>query len=179
VKYSRGFKFLLAAALVSTLGFKLLLRPATSGENPTTAAQTKLADFLTRQHFRVSIVEHAAEGQPSIVAAAGVCRILAVRSTPMGSDRDLIRRQASPSDEVFILYRGKIYEEQPTWRTVPDFLWARILRELGVASADKPVYAIISPRNCNASVLPWDELAIAVGTSATLGFGISASSRLT
>ena len=34
VKYSRGFKFLLGAALISTLGFKLLLKPATSSEKP-------------------------------------------------------------------------------------------------------------------------------------------------
>ena len=125
MKYSRGFKFLLGAALISTLGFKLLLKPATSSENPTAAAQSRLADFLTRQHFRVSVV----------------------------------RRQASAGDEVFVLYRGKIYDEQPTLRTVSDFLWGRVLRELGISSAERAVYAIISPKSCNATVLPWDELA--------------------
>lgn len=161
MKYSRGFKFLLGAALISTLGFKLLLKPATSSENPTTAAQARLADFLTRQHFRVSVVEHAAEGQASIVASTGVCRILAVRSPAMGWDRDLVRRQASPGDEVLVLYRGKIYNEQPTLRTVSDFLWGRILRELGINSTERAIYAIISPKSCNASFLPWDELAVA------------------
>lgn len=159
MKYSRGFKFLLGLALISTLGFKLLLKPATSSQNPATAAQSRLADFLTRQHFRVSVVENAAEGQASIVASTGVCRILAVRSPAMGWDRDLVRRQASAGDEVFVLYRGKIYDEQPTLRTVSDFLWGRILRELGISSADRAIYAIISPRSCNASLLPWDELA--------------------
>jgi len=77
----------------------------------------------------------------------------------MGWDRDLVRRLADPSDEVLVLYRGKIYNEQPTWLTVSDFLWARMLRELGISSQEMPAYAIISPRNCHASILPWEELA--------------------
>lgn len=159
MKYSRGFKFFLAAALVLTLGGKILLRPAASDENPTRSAQSQLVEFLKRQHFNVSVADRVGDGQASIIATAGVCRILAVRSPAMGWDRDLVRRLASPSDELFVLYRGKTYKEQPTWLTVFDFLWARILRELGINSQQASVYAIISPKSCNASVLPWDELA--------------------
>lgn len=158
MKSSPGFKFLLSATLILTLGGKLLLRPAASGEGAV-SPQSRLAEFLSRQHFNVSIPEQAADGQPSIVASTGVCRISAFRSPAMGSDRDLVRRLASPADEVFVVYRGKIYNEQPTWLTVPDFLWARALRELGISSTERAVYAIISPKSCNASRLPWEELA--------------------
>lgn len=162
MKYSRGFKFFLGAALVLTLGVKILLRPAASDENQARSAQSRLVEFLTRQHFSVSVANRAVEGQASIVATTGVCRILVVRSPPMGWDRDLVRRLASPADEVFVLYGGKTYNEQPTWLTVLDFLQARVLRGMGINSEPTPVYAIISPKSCNASILPWQELAATV-----------------
>lgn len=164
MKSSRGFKFLLSATLVFTLGCKLLLRPAASGEGAM-SPQSQLAEFLTRQHFSVSVVEHPADGQPSVVASTGVCRISAFRSPAMGSDRDLVRRLALPTDEVFVVYRGKIYNEQPTWLTVSDFLWARALRELGISSTERAVYAIISPKNCSVSRLPWEEFTARAATA--------------
>ena len=159
VKYSPAFKVLLGAALALSLGCKFFLRPAVSDDGSFRSYQSRLAEFLSRQHFTVTVSERAVEGQASIVASAGACRILAVRSPAMGWDRDLVRRLADPSDEVLVLYRGKIYNEQPTWLTVSDFLWARMLRELGISSQEMPAYAIISPRNCHASILPWEELA--------------------
>jgi hypothetical protein len=159
VKYSRGFKFFLGTALILTLGVKILLQPAASDENQARSAQSRLIEFLTRQHFSVSVAERAVEGQASIVATMGVCRILVVRSPPMGWDRDLVRRLALPADEIFVLYGGKTYHEQPTWLTVLDSLRARMLRGVGINSQPTPVYAIISPKSCNSSALPWQELA--------------------
>jgi hypothetical protein len=161
VKYSRAFKVLLACALVLSLGWKLFLRPAASDDASVRSAQSRLAEFLSRQHYSVTLAERAADGQPSIIASTGACRILAVRSPAMGTDRDLVRRLASPSDGIFILYKGKIYDEQPTFRTVADFLWARMLREVGIGVQQQPVFAIISPQSCNSRRLPWDELAVA------------------
>lgn len=159
MKYSRGFKFFLGTALILTLGVKILLQPAASDENQARSAQSRLVDFLTRQHFNVSVTDRAVEGQASIVATAGVCRILVVRSPAMGWDRDLVRRLATPADEVFVLYGGKTYNEQPTWLTVLDSLRARMLRGVGINSQAAPVYAIVSPKSCNSSTLPWQELA--------------------
>jgi len=168
VKYSRAFKVLLACALALSLGWKLFLRPAVSDDVATRSAQSRLADFLSRQHYSVTLAERPADGQPSIVASTGACRILAVRSPAMGTDRDLVRRLASPADGIFILYKGTIYDEQPTFRTVSDFLWARMLREVGISVQQQPVFAIISPRSCNSRNLPWDELAMTARAYKTL-----------
>jgi hypothetical protein len=43
-------------------------------------------------------------------------------------------RNATVADQVFVVFAGKIYAEQPTWLTVPDFLWARFRRELGMSA---------------------------------------------
>ena len=50
-------------------------------------------------------------------ATAGACRILVVKASPDGSDRDQIRRQATAADTVFVVFGGRIYAEQPTWLT--------------------------------------------------------------
>lgn len=158
VKYSLVFKLFLIILLPLTLGWKLALRPATSAEDPNKAAQRMVASFLTRQHFSVALTNRLEEGQPSVVATAGACRVLAAKSPAMGWDRDLLRQHATSNDRVFVVFRGKVYDEQPTWLTVPDYLWSRVQRELGINREPIPVFAIIAPAGCQAERLPWHEL---------------------
>jgi hypothetical protein len=54
-----------------------------------------------------------------------------MKSPALGWDRDLVRRYANAEDQVFVVFRGRIYSDQPTFRTVLDTLWSRFLRELG------------------------------------------------
>jgi len=91
-------------------------------------------------------------------ATAGSCRMVVAKSPPIGSDRDVIRRLATGTDRVFVVYRGKVYADQPTWLTVSDFLWARLQRELGLNAQAAPVLAVIAAPNCGAEQLFWDEL---------------------
>ena len=76
----------------------------------------------------------------------------------MGWDRDLIRRFGTADNLVFSVFRGQIYAEQPTWRTVPDYLWARFRRELGMEVSAEPVLAVVAAKICDAEKLPWSEL---------------------
>jgi len=85
--------------------------------------------------------------------------VLAAKSPAMGWDRDLLRQHTTPNDRVFVVFRGKVYDEQPTWLTVPDYLWSRVQRELGINRQPTPVFAVISPVGCQAERLPWHELA--------------------
>jgi hypothetical protein len=61
-------------------------------------------------------------------------------------------------DRTFVVFRGKIYKDQPTWLTVPYFLWARLKRELGLGAHTPPLLAVIATPNCDAERLPWREL---------------------
>jgi hypothetical protein len=149
---------LLLLLLPLTLGWKLAVRPSDSGELKERDAQRKIAEFLVRQHFTVAVSEKMQEGQPAISATAGACRVLVAKSPAMGWDRDMIRSHATDADEVFVVFAGRIYAQQPTWLTVPDFLWARFRRELGLKAQPTPVLAVIASRNCEAERLPWKEL---------------------
>jgi hypothetical protein len=154
------FKWSIALLLPLTLLWKVALRPGDSAEaaGREKTIQRNIAEFLIRQHFVVSLADKMGEGEPSIRASAGGCRLLVAKSPALGWDRDVIRRFATADDRVFVVYRGKVYGEQPTFLTVSDNLWARFLRELGFGGQAAPVLAVIATTTCEAERLPWNEL---------------------
>jgi hypothetical protein len=158
VKSSRALKwFILLVFLSLTLGWKVLAR-ATREQQPTDRnIQVQVAEFLARQHFTISMLEQAEQGRPVVTASSGSCRILVIKSPALGWDRDLIRRYANAGDQVFVVFQGRIYSDQPTFRTVFDTLWSRFLRELGVTAWPSPVFAVVARPECGADRLPWDK----------------------
>jgi hypothetical protein len=158
VSCSRALKWFVLLLLPLTLAWKLAVRPGDSGVLTEQEAQLKVAEFLVRQHFTVAVFERSDEGQPMIRATSGICRMLVAKSPAIGWDRDLIRRYATAGDRVFVVFRGEVYAEQPTWLTVSDFLWSRFQRELGFKAQASPVLAVIATMSCDAERLPWVEL---------------------
>jgi hypothetical protein len=146
---------MLVVLLALTLGWKVVAR-STAGEQPTDRnVQGAIAEFLVRQHFGVSLSERIEEGRPAVAANSGSCRILVAKSPALGWDRDLIRRYADSDDRVFIVFRGRIYSDQPSFLTVFDALLTRFRREFGFNVQPNPVLAKM---NCDAERLPWDQL---------------------
>ena len=162
MRYSRALKWVVLVMLLAfTLGWKVVAR-STAGEQPTERAfQGAVAEFLVRQHFGVSISERVEEGKPAVAADSGSCRILVAKSPALGWDRDQIRRYAGAEDRTFIVFRGQIYPEQPTFLTVFDALLSRFRRELGFGGQPNPVLAVVARTNCDAERLPWDQLDVA------------------
>jgi predicted small integral membrane protein len=159
VSSSPGLKWFILLLLPLTLAWKLAVRPGGSGELNGRDVQRNVAEFLVRQHFIVAVSDNVEEmGQPAIRASAGACRILIAKSPALGWNRELVRRYATTGDRVFVVFRGSVYAEQPTWLTLTDFLWARLRRELGFSAQATPVLAVIATTSCDAERLPWGEL---------------------
>ena len=150
-------KWFLILALPLTLGSKLIVRPDLSAPSPKDVQQ-KVAKFLGQQHFTVALSDQLGEGQVMIRGGAGACRILVANSSPIAWDSAAIRRNASATDRVFVVLRGRTYEDQPTWLTVPYFLWSRLQRELGLPAQTAPLLSVIATAGCGAERLPWSEL---------------------
>jgi hypothetical protein len=132
---------------------------STADEQPTERTiQAAVAEFLVRQHFNVSIAERIEEGKPAIAANSGSCRILVAKSPALGWDHDLIRRYADADDRIFVVFRGRIYSDQPTFLTVFDALSSRFRHELGLRALPNPVLAVVARTTCDAERLPWDQL---------------------
>jgi hypothetical protein len=157
VKCSAALKWFLIFALPLTLGLKFVVRPDRSVASEADVQQ-KVAEFLRRQHFAVALADRTGEGQYMLRASAGPCRILVAKSDPMAWDSAAIRRNATDGDRVFVVFRGRTYEDQPTWLTVPYFLWSRLERELGLRAQAAPLLSVIATASCGAERLPWSEL---------------------
>jgi hypothetical protein len=155
VKCSTALKWFLIVALPLTLGLKLGVRPDRSVASEADVQQ-KVAEFFRRQRFTVALADRT--GEYMVSASAGPCRILVAKSDPIAWDSAAIRRNATDGDRVFVVFRGRTYEEQPTWLTVPYFLWSRFERELGMRAEAAPLLSVIATAGCGAERLPWSEL---------------------
>lgn len=150
-------KWFLILALPLTLGSKLLVRPDLRAPSEKDVQQ-KVARFLGQQHFTVALSDQLGEGRIMIRAGAGACRMLVASSNPIAWDRDAIASNATVGDHVFVVFRGRTYKDQPTWLTVPYFLWSRLQRELGLRANTAPLLAVIATPSCDAERLPWSQL---------------------
>ena len=157
MSFSPAFKWSIFLLLLLTLGWKaavhLIIKPGADEEN----ASRRAADFFIREHFNVS-VEEKYEGQATIRAIAGPCRVLAMQVSPVDWHREILERNAGPADSVFVVFDGKVYSRQPIWLTVPNALWAKFRGQLGLKTSAKPVWFIIAPKSCDADRLPWHQL---------------------
>jgi hypothetical protein len=153
VKFSPALKLLVLLLLPLSLGWKLAVHP-----DYTDHLTGKVATFLTRYDFNVVVHKIEMPGAPYILATRGGCRMLIAKPSYRGSDNDTIRRRALATDRVFVVFRGKVYTEQPTWLTVPDYLWAKFLGEFGFEPHPTSLIAVIAQKSCDAERLPWSEL---------------------
>ncbi len=157
VKSSRALKYLVLLLFLSlTLAWKVIARAVPHEQLSDRTIQLRLAEFLVGQHFNVSMMEGAEQGKPAITASSGSCRMLVIRSPALGWDSDLVQSYAEAGDQVFVVYRGRIYANQPTLQTVVDALWSRFQRELGFTASPNPVFAVVARKGCEADRLPWD-----------------------
>jgi hypothetical protein len=157
VKCSTALKWFLIVALPLTLGLKLVVRPDQSVASEIDVQQ-KVAEFFRRQHFTVALSDRTGDGQYMLRADAGPCRILVAKSDPIAWDSAAIRRNATDGDRFFVVFRGRTYDDQPTWLTVPYFLWSRLERELGMRAQAAPLLSVMATAGCGAERLPWGEL---------------------
>ena len=157
MNYSPAFKWAVGLFLPLTLVWKLAARTGEVGAPAEAEVGLKIADFLVRQHFTVAALSPSVGGLSAVRATAGTCHIIIAESHPIAWNRDVIRRNSTPSDHVFVVFHGKVYADQPTSLTVSDFLWTRLRRELGFNAQAVPVLAVIAAPYCGAEQLPWDE----------------------
>jgi len=151
---------LVALLLILTLGWKWVAssRLSASTEPEDKIAGEKVAGFLARNYFIVGGPQEVVFEMYMIDAAAGTCHMRVVISSSRGFHRDLIAKFIKPTERAFVVFGGVIYPEQPMWRTVPDFLWSKLLSKLGFNVHSTPVITVLEAPNCNAERLPWNEV---------------------
>ena len=53
------------------------------------------------------------------------------------------RRGATPVEQHFVVFRGKIYNEQPVWLTATEDSWTRYLRKLSILQSQIPPIMVV------------------------------------
>jgi hypothetical protein len=153
VSYSPALKWFIALLLPLTLAWK-----STVGLESSSDLKNEIVEFLIQHQFKVLVTEELVEDMPTVRATREACRMLILKTSPMGWRQDMIENQAAATERVFIVFRGRVYTEQPTWLTLVAHLWSRMLRELGLVRHTIPVIAVVATAHCDAERLPWNEL---------------------
>ena len=150
---SSAFKWSIAFILLVAVAWKIAIPP--DDENDLGG---RLVEFFERHHFDVVVSDKIVNYMPIIEANAASCQLRIARLTPDGSNRILIQSLAAGTDRLFVVFRGRVYTQQPILWTVVNYFWSRFLRELGLIRHITPVIAVAANSSCNAERLPWDEL---------------------
>ena len=161
---SRGLKGLFAVLLILTLSLKLPAHIHIAAElNNKSWIGSEIAAFLERHGFQVS--EGSEKSYLSVMAAMqGDCRLLVAVVSPEGWHRDLIGQLASPNDQLFFVFRGTTYPDQPRWLTQADHYWSyyildRLHRFNGRMRSVRPVLGVSASPGCDIKHIPWSEVA--------------------
>lgn len=149
--YSRALKWWLIVMLPLTIAWKIAVKP----ENPVDV-QNAIVEFLTKHNFAVTIGDENMEYMGIIRATSASCQLRVARISPLGHEADLVRQVMAGRDRTFYVFRGTVYQEQPVRLTLMNYLWYRLLRELGLVSRVPPVLAVMT--SCDVEHLPWNEL---------------------
>jgi len=134
-----------------TLGLK-----AVTGEPDSYESKAAISEFLSRHRFEIQ--EQTVAGIPTVVATSGACRMIVAEGSPNGWTRDMNPTILGAANPQFVVFRGTMYIEQPTWRTFTDHWLSKSIRKLGFARHSSPIIAVSATGSCDAEQLPWDEL---------------------
>lgn len=153
MSFSPALKWFIALLLPLTLVWKLTLKTEDSIQ-----LKDGITKFLAVHSFVVSETKPELNGMPVIHATAKNCKMLILRASPDGWTRDLIRKFATATDRIFIVFRGKIYTDQSSWIIMAGYLQSEILHRLRLVPHVRAVIAVVASEDCDAKRLPWDRL---------------------
>jgi hypothetical protein len=152
VSSSSAFKWILSAVLLLSIAWKI----SVPSENQTDWTDS-VVKVLERNHFDVVVTKQMVNYVPLIQASKASCHLQIARIAPDGVDQDLVRHLTMGTDRLFIVFRGRMYTQQPIFWIRISYLWLARLREIRLTKHIPPVIAVITNSSCDVERLPWDE----------------------
>jgi hypothetical protein len=163
VSSSRVFRLSIIVLLLLTVGWKFAIKP-----DEQSYLKEDIVKFFERHGFNAVVTEEIVNYTPIIRVATASCDLQISRLSPDGSNRDLLQHLMG-AGRSFVVFRGRVYTQQPIFWTMLNYLGSRFLRELGLIKHITLVIAVAANTSCDAEKLPWDELqGVASGKKAYL-----------
>jgi hypothetical protein len=153
VSSSSAFKWILTAILLMSIAWKISI-PSDAQSDWTDS----VVKFLERNHFDAVVTEQIVNYVPIVQGSTATCRLKIARIASDGVDQDLVRHLTMDTDRLFIIFRGRVYAQQPIFWIRASYLWLARLRELRLTKHLPPVIAVIANSSCDVGRLPWGEI---------------------
>jgi hypothetical protein len=96
-------------------------------------------------------------GMPVIGAAKGDCRLFVVDRLGTGWTRELMESLGGDTNRNVTIFRGEVYDGDPTWLMVVANIYFKNLRRLGLGRSAM-VLGVASSPACDGEPLRWTEL---------------------
>jgi hypothetical protein len=152
VRPTPAFSWLLIFLIPLTFTWKLVAEPAALYD--TVGSITR---FLSAHDFYVS-EQAPVEGTPIVRATKGDCSMVVADASSSGAKRYIMDHFARTMDRQFVVFRGDVYDGQPTWLTITQEWWATFLRKLGISRSQAPPIVVAAASSCAAERLPWERM---------------------
>lgn len=81
------------------------------------------------------------------------CKVMVAPVAPQGWHQSLVS-QLADGNQLYYLFQGGMYAEQPIVRTRAYYYWVKLNRYLGLNQSDRIVLAVIAASGCEALPLP-------------------------
>jgi hypothetical protein len=126
-----------------------------------------IATVLERHEFQVKVsqeqvVQEAPDELAWVYGAAGACQVRIAEVALQGWHRSLVSQLAT-GNQLFYMFGGETYSEQPIMRTRTYAYWRKLNRYLGLSTPNRPVLALIAMPACQN--VPLRELAVLSGSA--------------
>ena len=151
-RYSVGIVLLFALAV----GSKIWLRGQGGGE-AVAAPRSIVTEAADRHGFWTLPVPPDDAQLDRVTIARGQCSAVVTTASLLGIHRSAIRMSAAPGEQVYFVYRGQKYDDQPLWATVTDHYFSRIARVFGRSGGTHPLFGVAASSYCRPDALSWLE----------------------
>jgi hypothetical protein len=149
------FEVAFGAALALTLTIKMLTGATAGNEPPEHAVE----QVLEHQGFVIGKPQPGTEPQ-LIPAVRGDCTLRFTDISALGWHRDVLARLTKPDEVLYFVVGGRIFDEQPRWRTFVKYVTHRAAAYSGLnVGAPTPVLGVLAVRVCGRDAVDWQAIA--------------------
>ena len=132
--------------LAVSLSLKLLITAEDVLTSKSSLNPSETAAVLERDGYEVT-GSNTDNDLISVRAVAGRCSIMVAEAAPLGWHRSIIAQLAA-GHQLFYIFGGRIYPEQPLVLTSLHHYWNRLRRYVGLTGVNRPVLAVVASPAC-------------------------------
>lgn len=143
--------------ILGGVGLKIALSRQEAERHPAPLA-AEMADFLKRQGFTLTGTDTNLDLVLIHARRPPGCVLTLALMAPQGWHGGVVRSLVEPGEELFFVFDGVTYAEQPVLRSRFRLYWTLLLRRLGLEAPLHPLFGVVARPACSGRELPWQDV---------------------